>query len=415
MSGWTRRAAWRLLWPVKMVMKITACKTYKFSVPVTGQSIDPHTGHRLSSTSKTWLFLKLETDVGIDGWGEGSGEWLVPAVEATLQSWFPLLVDQNPLSFEALSEDITNRLPWKGGAVFGTAVAAINMALHDIAGKAWNVPVSTLLGGARRDKIRVYDNGGLSFESPQAATESAEAAREKGYQAVKGNPLETREWPMDQRAVEHSVACVAAVRDVLGDQADILLDTHGSPTPELSLELARNVAPYRPLFLEEPVKVGSLDALMELSSKSPVPIATGEKLFSFLDFKELIDRRACAFLQPDLNHCFGISTLVEIAKLANYQQMLMAPHNASGPLCTAATLAVDAVMNNFLIQETSSHYISMFNQYVDHDMVVEEGHIQLSQRPGLGIEVKEDVVAKAPYEEMAYRQYRHSDGSWKGW
>jgi galactonate dehydratase len=396
-------------------MKITSCKTYKFSVPVAGQAIDPNTGHRMSSTSKTWLFLKLETDVGIDGWGEGTGEWLVPSVDATLQAWRPLLIDQDPLQPEALCEDIMNRLPWKGGSVFGTAIAAINMALYDITGKAWGVPVTTILGGKRRDKIRVYDNGGLSFNSPEEASQTAEAAKAQGYNAVKGNPLETRDWPMDHKAVEHSVACVQAVREALGPHIDILLDTHGSPTPELSIEFARRVAPYRPLFLEEPVKFGSVDALMELSRKSPVPIATGEKLFTVREFKELIDCRACAFLQPDLNHCFGISTLVEIAKMANHQQMLMAPHNASGPLCTAATLIADGVMNNFLLQESSSHYINMFHKYVDHDMVVEESHIRLSDRPGLGVEVKEADVAKAPYEDMAYRQYRHADGGWKGW
>ena len=121
-------------------MKITALKTYKSSVPITSESIDSNTGQRISSTSKTWLFLKLETDVGIESWGEGSGEWLVPSVDATLHAWRPLLIDQDPLQAEALCEDIMNRLPWKSGSVFGTAVAAINMALYDIAGKAWGVP-----------------------------------------------------------------------------------------------------------------------------------------------------------------------------------------------------------------------------------------------------------------------------------
>ena len=396
-------------------MKITGCKTYKFSVPIQNQSLDPNTGHRLSSTSKTWLFFKIETDTEISGWGEGSGEWLVPSVEATLQAWYPLLIGQDPLQAEALCEDIVNRLPWKGGPVFGTAIAAINMAMYDIAGKAWGVPVHTILGGKRRNKIRVYDNGGISFNSPEEAKQTAQSAREQGYNAVKGNPLETRHWPMDHQAIEHSVACVAAVREVLGPDVDIMLDSHGSPTPALSLQFASQVAPYRPLFFEEPVKLGSIEALLELSRKSPVPIATGEKLFTLRDFKELIDRRACDFLQPDLNHCYGISTFIEIAKLANHQQLLMAPHNASGPLCTAATLIADSVINNLLIQETSSHYLSIFHHYVDHDLRVENSHIQLSDRPGLGIEVKEADVAKAPYEEMAYRQYRHTDGSWKGW
>ena len=144
-------------------MKIIATKTYKFSVP-TGQDTDA----QIASSSKTWLFFKIETDVGLSGWGEGSGEWLVPSVEATLAAWQELLLGRDPLHYRALTEDIQNRLPWKGGPVFGTAIAAIDAALHDLAGKAWGVPVHTLLGGRRRDKIRVYSNGG-SFAAPEAS------------------------------------------------------------------------------------------------------------------------------------------------------------------------------------------------------------------------------------------------------
>ena len=131
----------------KGAMKITGIQTYKFSVP-TGQEIrDPSTGELISSTAKPWLFLKITTNSGIVGWGEGSGEWLVPSVEATLHEWKPLLIGQDPLGVVRLTEDIQNRLPWKGGATFGTAIAAINIALYDIAGKAWGVPIHTILGG----------------------------------------------------------------------------------------------------------------------------------------------------------------------------------------------------------------------------------------------------------------------------
>lgn len=395
-------------------MKITATRTYKLSVPTSQSLRDLHTGKLISSTSKSWLFLKIETDAGIAGWGDGSGEWLTPSVEATLHEWSGLLLDQDPLGVVALSEDITNRLPWKGGAVFGTAIAAINMALYDIAGRAWGVPVHTILGGKRRDRVRVYGNG-VSFESPEAAAESARKIQAQGYAGGKGNPLEERTWPMDPAAIEHSVACVAAMRQATGPEFAILLDTHGSPTPELSVEFARRVAPYDPLFLEEPVKVGSLAALQEVSRQSPVPIATGEKLFTLADFKPLIDNRACACLQPDVTHCFGISTLMEIARAAEHEQMLMAPHNVCGPVGHAATLHADAAMNNFLIQETTCGFFSQFHHCVEHDWVVEDGYMNVSDAPGLGVEVKEVDIAGMPYEPMAYRQYRHADGSWKGW
>ena len=393
-------------------MKITGIKTYKFSVP-TGQNVlDPHTGQLLSSTAKPWLFLKIETNEGITGWGEGSGEWLVPSIEATLHEWSCLLVDQDPLKVVALTEDITNRIPWKGGPVFGTAIAAINMALYDIAGKAWGVPVHTILGGQKRERLRVYC-GGTIFRSPEEAVSEVHRAIDQGYAGIKGNPLEDRTWPMDISVVENCTLCVAAIREAIGSEFDILLDAHGSPTPELSVEFAHRVSAYQPLFLEEPVKVGSLEALMEVKQKSPVPIATGEKLFTVRDFLPLINQRACAFLQPDTGHCFGITTMVEIARNAEQAQMLMAPHMAAGPVLYAATLQADAVMNNFLIQET--HGFTEFNRCIEHNWIIKDGYINISQDPGLGIKVKEEDISQFNYEPLPYRQYRHLDGSWKGW
>ena len=220
---------------------------------------------------------------------------------------------------------------------------------------------------------------------------------------------------MDAEAIEHSVACVEAMRHEVGTDFDILLDAHGSPTPEMSIEFARRVANCRPLFLEEPVKTGSVEALLEVTHKSPVPIATGEKLFTLDQFQSLITARACAYLQPDLTHCFGLTGLLAVAQAAEAEQMLMAPHNAGGPLCTAATLQADALMNNFLIQETNHFWLSIYDSYVEHDWQVQDGYIALSDAPGLGVEVKEADISTLPYEPMAYRQYRHADGSWRGW
>jgi len=394
-------------------VKITELRTYRFSVP-TGQEIrDPETGELLCSASKPWLFLKIDTDAGISGWGEGTGEWLVPSVEATIHAWEELLVGRDPLPVRALCQDIQQRLPWKGGPVFGTAIAAIDAALCDIAGKAWGVPVRTIIGGGQRDRVRVYT--GIPLAVGEAAAAAALEARAQGYAGAKGNPLETRTWPMDTSAIEHSLGCVTAVREAVGADFDILLDAHGSPTPELGLEFARRLAPQRPLFLEEPVQVGSIEALLEVSRHSPIPIATGEKLFCLRDFLPLIAARACAYLQPDVGHCFGINGLLDIARAAASQQMLMAPHNAGGPLNLAATLCVDAAVPNFLIQEMNQAWFARFGDFVEHDWEIRDGYISVSDGPGLGVEVKESDLAAMPYEPLPYRQYRHEDGSWKGW
>ena len=396
--------------------RITAVKTYKFNVPTDIQvTIDPASGGAMSSAFKTWLFVKIETDAGFHGWGEGSIEWLSPVVEAAIHEWEPLLLGRNPLDVAALCEDITDRLPWKGGPVIGTAIAALNMALYDIAGKVWKTPVYRLLGGRRRDRVKVY-HGGLNFESVDKARRLARASVEAGTMGLKGNPLESRSWPMDRRELERCVEIVRAVREEVGPDIELMLDAHGSPTPALSIAFAEMVAPYRPLFLEEPVKWGSVEALKEVVMKSPVPIATGEKLFSFRDFKEVIDARACAFLQPDLSHSFGITNFVEVSRLAEEAQILMAPHNAGGPVHFAALMQTDVVVPNFLIQEVSLAWFRRFDEFVDHEFHLRNGFVELNDRPGLGIEVKEEAIAALPYDEsMAYRQYRHADGSWKGW
>ncbi len=393
--------------------KITEIKTYKFNVPTGKPRVDPGTGKLISSAFKTWLFLKIETNTDLYGWGEASIEWLSPVVEKTIQGWRELLVGRNPLDVVAICDDITDRLPWKGGPILGSAIAAINMALYDITGKAWKVPVYQVLGGRKRDRIKVY-NGSLNFESVEKARAIARAAVDAGARGLKGNPLEARIWPMDQRVVEHCTNVVAGVREEVGPNVHILLDTHGSPTPALAILFAKMVAPYRPLFLEEPCKVGDVAAMKEIARQSPVPIATGEKLFTARAFKEVIDARACAFLQPDVSHSFGLNHFLKIAHMAEEAQMLMAPHNAGGPVHFASLLHVDAVISNFLVQEVWN--IERHSQYVDHDFEFDRGYVALNDRPGLGIDVNENHIAKLPYKSsMAYREYRNADGSWKGW
>jgi galactonate dehydratase len=402
--------------PKRSGMKITRMKTYMFNVSTGQTRLDPKNKQPISSPFKTWLFLKLETNAGLSGWGEGSGEWISPIVRTALHQWEELLIGRDPLDVTAICDDITNRLPWKGGPILGSAVAAVNMALYDIAGKALKVPVHRLLGGRQRDRILIYDNGGLNFDSIDKARKQARTAVEAGARGLKGNPLEGRTWAMDRRELEKCVAIVKAVREEVGPEIELLLDTHGSPAPELSIAFARMVAPYHPLFLEEPCKVGSVEVLKEISEKSPVPIATGEKLFSYRDFKAIIDARACAYLQPDISHSFGIDNFLHISRLADDAQMLMAPHNASGPIHFAALLQADAVLRNFLIQEVSGKWFHRFDEFIDHEFRLKEGFVNLPDRPGLGIEVKENDIAKLPYDKrMTYRQYRHADGSWKGW
>ena len=394
-------------------MKITDIKTFKCGVP-TGQNIrDPVSGELICSTKKTWLFVKVETDTELVGWGESSGEWLTPIVEPAIQDLKQIIIGRDPTHAAALSDDITDRLPWKGGPVYGTAIAGINTALYDIAGKAWGVPVHTILGGKRRDKVRMYT--GASFESPEQAVHVARQVSAWGYSGLKCNPLETRTWPMDSAAIDLDVQCIAAVREAMGQDFGIMLDTHGSPTPELSIALAKAVEPYNPLFIEEPTKHGSIDALEAVARTTTIPIAAGEKFFALHELAPVIDQRVCGVLNPDLTHAFGITNMLRIAQRAEAQQILMAPHNVSGPCALAATLALDAAIPNFLIQEQVQEFLKQYDNIAEHEFKVADGYMLVPDAPGLGVIVKEQDLAKFPYEPMLYRQYRHEDGSWKGW
>ena len=167
------------------------------------------------------------------------------------------------------------------------------------------------------------------------------------------------------------------------------------------------------MFIEEPVQCQNVEVMAEIARGTHLPIATGEKLFSLQELQPRIDQRACAFLQPDVAHCGGITGLMDIARAARQAQMLMAPHMDGGPISFAATLHADAVSANFLIQETA--FFEQLNRYVEHPWVIEDGYVNISDQPGLGIEVKEQDIAELTYEPPPYRQYRHADGSWKGW
>ena len=177
----------RPAWRKAERMKITGIKTYRFNVSTGSSSRRKGPKRAIYSSFKTWLFLKIETNTEHSGWGEASIEWLSPVVEATLQGWEELLIDRDPLDVVAICDDITDRLPWKGGPVLGSAIAAINMALYDIAGKAWKVPVYQILGGKKRDRVRVY-NGGINFESVEQARSQARAAVTSGSRGPEGQP-----------------------------------------------------------------------------------------------------------------------------------------------------------------------------------------------------------------------------------
>lgn len=378
-------------------MKITELETYTFW-----------------KGSRNALLLKIQTDAGIYGWGEGTLEWMEDVVSAAIHNYRELLIGQNPLNNLSLIDDLARRFPWKGGPIIGSALSAIDIALWDIAGKVRSAPVYELLGGARRQKMRAYAN--YSFIDLDEAVRLAHYWTNQGITAMKANPVEQRRWPWDLKEIDQTVKVLAAVRDAVGPHVDFLLDAHGSPTPLLAVALADAIAPYRPMFLEEPTQWGDISALTEVAQKSTVPIATGEKLMAATDFRDLCNARAAAIFQPDVCHAYGITGLRRIAEMAELYQIWLAPHNANGPVGTAAALHLDATIHNFLIQEGGGNYREFFSLLQEpYPYEVVDGYFHLSGQPGLGVEVDEAALTELPAQRMEIRQYRHTDGSWSGW
>jgi galactonate dehydratase len=373
------------------------------------------TTRRMWAGTRNWLFVRIETDEGLHGWGEGSLEWWEDAVEAAIGVLERQLVGQDPRRVGALHFDLLRRTGWRGGPVHGSALSAIDQALWDIAGKARGVPVYELLGGALRERVRAYASGGYSCDDPAEAVELARSWTGRGFGALKANPAESRRTPIDNAAVDRTVAVMDAVRAALGPGVDLLLDCHGSPTPPMGLRLAEAIAPFRPLFLEEPVQSGDLEALLEVSRKSPVPIATGEKLVSREEFRPIVDRRAASVIQPDLSHAYGLTGVLRIAQLAEDRQVWVAPHNSCGPVGTAAALHLDAVIPNFLIQEIGTYALPFVDQIAPGAFTLRDGYFDLPTAPGLGVDLDEAAIAANPPRAMPLREYRHADGSWSGW
>ena len=302
-----------------------------------------------------WLFLRMATDEGIVGWGEPVVEGRAHTVRAAVEELSDYLIGEDPLRIEHLWQRLTKGGFYRGGPILSSAVAGIDQALWDIAGKFYDAPVHELLGGPVRDRVRVY--AWIGGDDPQRVAEAATEQIEAGFTAVKMNasaqlaPLDT---PAKTRAVMERVE---AVRDAIGDDRDLVVDFHGRMSMAMARRVLPLIEPYLPLFVEEPVLPEYSRDLRSLVESTSVPLATGERLFSRWDFRDVLSS-GIAVAQPDLSHAGGISETRRIAVLAETWDVALAPHCPLGPLALAASLQVDFAVPNFLIQEQSGgiHY-----------------------------------------------------------
>ncbi|AML52121.1 galactonate dehydratase [Falsihalocynthiibacter arcticus] len=382
-------------------MKITALKTYL---------VEPR-----------WLFLKVETDAGISGWGEPVLEGHAETLAAKIGELEDFLIGRNPLMIEDIWQSIYRNGCYRGGPVLMSAIAGIDMALWDIKGRYHDAPVHALLGGKVRDFIRSYC--WIGGDRPQNLEVEAAALMARGFDCTKLNA--TRELRMIDcyREVDRIVAQMGALRDFVGDRMDIALDFHGRVHVPMAKVLLKELEPLRPIFVEDVVASSQIDAMADLAKFTSIPLAVGERLHSRYDFKRVFETRAASLINPDTAHAGGISEMVRIGHMAEAYDVAIAPHCPLGPIALAASLQVDAVCQNAVLQEQSlgMHY----NGSVDmQDYLVEgtgfdlrDGCLYIPEGPGLGIEINEEFVVKQALKGHKWRapEWRHADGSVAEW
>ena len=373
-------------------MKITKIKTF---------IVHPGVG-------KNWLFVKVETDEGIHGWGEAYTQAdRDTAIEAHIQKLTRYLLGWNPFEIKRFThmayEDWATK---RGGIDFFCAVSGIEQALWDIVGKTLNQPIYNLLGGPCRDRIRVYANGWTArAKTSKELGDRALDVVKKGFTALKFDPISgpwrlyiTREDEL--QAIEK----VKAVREAVGPGVDILVEVHRRLAPMHAIRVAHAMEAYRPFWYEEPVPRENLEALAEVRRGINIPVVTVECIYTKAGFRKVFEKRAADIINPDVCNTGGILELKEIAAMAEPHYVAVSPHNYnSTTIGLAASIQAAAVMTNFLILEYFVSFETMGFEVAIEPLRVEKGFIRLPKTPGLGVELKEEALARYQYKEFPKR------------
>ncbi|HEY0957140.1 MAG TPA: galactonate dehydratase [Roseateles sp.] len=368
-----------------------------------------------------WMFLKIETDEGVVGWGEPVIEGRARTVEAAVHELSDYLVGQDPSRINDLWQVMYRAGFYRGGPIMMSAIAGIDQALWDIKGKVMGQPVYELLGGLVRDKMKVYS--WVGGDRPADVIRDIKRLREGGFDTFKMNGTEELAIVDSSRKVDEAVARIAEIREAFGSEIEFGIDFHGRVAAPMAKPLLKALEPYRPLFVEEPVLAEQAEQYPRLAEYTSIPLAAGERMFSRFDFKRVFQAGGISIVQPDLSHAGGITECFKIAGMAEAHDVAFAPHCPLGPVALASCLAVDFVSHNAVLQEQSMgiHYnkgaeLLDFVKNKD-DFRIEDGFINPLRKPGLGVEIDEERVIEASKNPPDWRNpvWRHADGSVAEW
>lgn len=368
-----------------------------------------------------WCFVEIMTDSGLVGWGEPVIEGKAATVQACVEEMKAHLIGENPMQIEDIWSKLYRAGFYRGGPIIMSAIAGIDQALWDIKGKFFDAPVYELMGGACRDKMKVYS--WIGGDRPSDVAQAAKEKQAQGFRAIKMNATEELQYVDSYDKIDEVLERVASIRAATGRAFGIAIDFHGRVHKPMAKILAKKLEEYDPMFIEEPVLSENMECFAEIARACNIPIATGERLFSRWDFKRLLNAGGIDIIQPDLSHAGGITEVKKIAAMAEAYDVALAPHCPLGPIALASCLQVDATCHNAVIQEQSIgiHYnkdCSVLDYVLNkEDFAFHDGHVALPVKAGIGVEVNKALVLTENEHPHAWKNpvWRHEDGSIAEW
>jgi galactonate dehydratase len=363
----------------------------------------------MGSAWRNLTMVVVKTDEGLEGVGEVRMVNNTDALLGYLQeAGRNHILGSDPRAIESLVQRMWHDDYGRPGQVEMSGISVVEMACWDIIGKSLNQPVYRLLGGPVRDRIKAYANGWYTVQrTPEAFHDAAQRVVERGYRALKLDPFGAGSLDISRAERIVALSLVEAVRAAVGPDVEILVEMHGRFSPAVAISISRDLEPFQPSWIEEPVPPENLRALAKVTDRVNIPVASGERIHVRHEFRELFELQAADIVQFDITMCGGIAESRKIASWAESYYIPIAPHNVGGPVSTAAALHVAAVVPNFKIQEN-------FNDFgEDHVLAsapgnpeVVDGYFALPEGPGLGVILNEDLIAEHPRQDLQFSLYR---------
>ena len=362
--------------------------------------------YTLDAFRTNWAFVKVETDEGLYGWGECTLGTQEMALEGCIADFKRLIVGRDAHEIERMMFEVYRDCYWKGGPVMMSALSGVEIALWDIAGKELGVPVHRLLGGKVRDKVKMYANAWFSSaREPADFAAAALKVKALGIKALKWDPFGKAHLTLTREEMDKSVAKVAAVREAVGPEMEILIECHGRFNHYTTVQASKELAPFKPMLMEEPVVPDNNDSLAWVRDHAAVPIAAGERFYGKCAWQDVLRKNCVDIAQPDIFHNGGILESKKVAAMCEANHIPVSFHNPSGPISNAAILQLAAATPNFLIHEMMLTDGGFRKLVTNENVKFEDGCLLIGDKPGLGIDVNVEEVLKRPYTPRKLRHY----------